>query len=538
MIKKSIMKRAVLCLLTAVLALGMTATAAWGLPDPAAKGSITVHKLSAMKVSDDVQTGNEILDTSQYGKPLAGAGFSVTKVTLPTLASGKTWSTTQKPVVNTNATGVVQSVVFYDNAGTTYTASGASIGTAVPAVTTDANGVAAFTNLDQGYYALVETTTPAGYESSAPTLITVPLTKADGSGYLYDVHVYPKNLVNEGLITKKLDDGTILNISGKDINWTIDTAFRATSQVGGDTALGTSYELADLRTGTVGNYTYGTFSVTDTMDKFLSYKSAVLSFVGQDGNPVGVALTAATDYAVDTSVAGKVTWALTHVGIDKAIAANAAKLRVVVTTSMGSVAETGTPTVMHNEASYSMTPAGGTTPGGDPTVPVPAYKANIQVNKLFSTEAQKLIDAGTITRDGIKFKLATDAAGTTFVKDAANKDLEATTNADGRASFSGVPYDSAKGNVYYLVETAAKPGLHLKQNVIKVELAAGQANPTADYTVAAEVTNYAQTETDPDAPIFQLPLTGGAGTVLFTAVGLLIMAGAVFLVVRSRRKKA
>lgn len=530
MTRQGFMRKAATFVLAATLALMAVPAMAFGLPDANAKGSITVHKLSAMKVSDDVQTGNEITDTSSYGKPLAGATFAVTKIDLPTLANGVSF--TGSPVVEVDASGAVTAVKFSTTNGEI---TQSTTGTVSTAVTTDAKGVAKFENLDQGYYALVETVTPAGHEPSVPTLITVPMTKTDGSGYLYNVHVYPKNLVNDGLITKVLDNGTSLNVPTGDFSWTVDAAFRAVNAGSAD------YVLGDLRTGNQGSYTYGSFSVTDTMDKFLAYKSSEVSFIGQNGDPLTeVVLVEDTDYTVDTTtVEGSVTWKLTSVGIDKAIANDAAKLRVVVTTTMGSIAESGIPTAMVNKASYAMTPAGGSTSGGGETPEVPAYKANVQVNKLFSAEAQKLIDAGTITKADIAFKLATNEAGTTFVKDVKGADLVATTDADGKASFSGVPYDNANGNTYYLVETTTKPGLHLKQNVIKVELAASQgANPTADYTVTAEVTNYAQTETDPDSPVFQLPLTGGMGTVLFTVVGVALMAGAVFLVMRSRRKKA
>lgn len=538
--KKNLLKKLGALAMAAALTMGMSVTSFAYVDDENAKGSITVHKYGSMTTTGEVGDGNVITDTSGFGTPLENVGFSLKPVTLPTLEDNESLTGTYK----INGTGDSISVTFNVTGGTDTTKLG-TVGTAVTSVSnsgkTDAQGVLVFgkgtsgtdaNDLAQGVYLLEETSTPAGYEAAAPTLITVPMTNATGDGHLFDIHVYPKN-ISDNTITKTLNntEQTYIN-PGENFTWTIKAGF--TDKTDGGT-------VNDLKK----DAAYGTFSVTDILSEHLTYVSSVVKVND------ATTLTENVDYTVDTTtVDGQVKWTLTNGGIDKAIAAGATELTVEVTTVYNSFGTTGgTETGISNSASYVYTPADGDTPGGgetttDPKVP----KVNLEVVKTLSAAAT----AEGITLDGIQFALATkadvklnaigveDTNGTSgFVLGADKKPIVVTTDENGRAIFEGLAYEAGVTDTYYLIEVETKDGLQLKQDAIEVKLnPATYTEGQVEYTVeTGEIVNYLTTETDPDNPTFQLPLTGGIGSVIFIAVGALIVLGGVAIVLRSRKRQ-
>lgn len=99
------------------------------------------------------------------------------------------------------------------------------------------------------------------------------------------------------------------------------------------------------------------------------------------------------------------------------------------------------------------------------------------------------------------------------------------TEADGSVTFekyeaNGTNYD------YYLVETQAPSGYNILDNAVKVNFIDTEVEDTAGvYTVKV-----------PNSSGILLPITGGTGTVIFTIIGIALMAGAVVLFVVSRKK--
>ena len=99
------------------------------------------------------------------------------------------------------------------------------------------------------------------------------------------------------------------------------------------------------------------------------------------------------------------------------------------------------------------------------------------------------------------------------------------TNADGVATFE--KYESnGKNYDYYLVETQAPSGYNILDEAVKVNFTDSDVATTEGiYTVKV-----------PNSSGIKLPVTGGAGTVIFTIIGIALMAGAVVLFVVSRKK--
>lgn len=183
-----------------------------GMPviDENANGSITIHKYVQAKdengndILGDAGTGQEITGPVPGGaSALKGVEFTIYKLKdkeyILNLYSGKS-APDDLPKTTEEIKdwyGVV-SVSGTEPTGkwtvTEWAIGSEAYNTAQSAVT-DENGTASFGNLDLGIYLVVETNSPASVFSAAdPFLVAVPMT-ANGTQWLYDVHVYPKNEV-------------------------------------------------------------------------------------------------------------------------------------------------------------------------------------------------------------------------------------------------------------------------------------------------------------------------------------------------------
>lgn len=177
-----------------------------------AKGSITIHKYEYNGDSEGTGTGETTDKVPKEAKPLEGVGFTIYKVA-DDKEIEKYYSQNPEELPNVNnyvTNGKINSkygAVKLNDSGA------ASENGEKEELTTNAQGIASFTNLDVGFYVVIETKTPDKVTAPAdPFIVSVPMTKADGSGWLYDVHVYPKNKTTYGsvMLIKKGNDDTLL----------------------------------------------------------------------------------------------------------------------------------------------------------------------------------------------------------------------------------------------------------------------------------------------------------------------------------------
>ncbi len=193
-------------LLTGLLTLGMTLsmmTMTAFAADPSAKmptidtdpdktGTVTIHKYTNGNGMGSVGNSTEAHpgDFPTGAEPLKGAGFTLYQVVdkggmeayykadpkdLPDVSEYVEPDGTIKKAYSSNATreGL-----------------------------TDKNGTATFSGLDLGFYVVIETTVPDAVTTPMkPFLLSVPMTTTDGSDWLYDIHVYPKNETGYGKIS-------------------------------------------------------------------------------------------------------------------------------------------------------------------------------------------------------------------------------------------------------------------------------------------------------------------------------------------------
>lgn len=149
-------------------------------------GSITIHKYEYNGQVKTDGTGEESDVIPDGATALEGATFSIYQVmdraALRNYYDGTDGQT--KVTVDTYLNDTKDAIK-----------SGESYSDPVDTKTTDAGGIAKFSNLELGLYVVVETGTPDKVTSPVkPFLVSVPMTKASNpSEWLYDIHVYPKN---------------------------------------------------------------------------------------------------------------------------------------------------------------------------------------------------------------------------------------------------------------------------------------------------------------------------------------------------------
>lgn len=187
------------------------------------------------------------------------------------------------------------------------------------------------------------------------------------------------------------------------------------------------------------------------------------------------------------------------------------------------------------------------------------YTFGFDVNKVDGAEASKFLPGAEFelraTADGDGIQLISDKNDTSPTYRPAKETGESTyedgattvaaVGTDGKLQFTGL-----KEGVYYLVETKAPDGYNVLTDPVIVKIAASynedgtlknwvaQIVQTADDTVNVGDGN-SHTITVENNKGTLLPGTGGMGTVIFTVVGVAVVAGgAIWMVQRNRRNAA
>lgn len=152
-------------------------------------GSITIHKYEKGDNfnEENHSTGDVIDPVPGAGDALNGVDFTIYRVADATgLKKLYQPDSSALPTAADYVTGnaVAEGVTLYEikDGETSLTEK------------TKDGGIATFSDLPIGLYLVIESSHPNYVTSpAAPFLVSIPMTKADGSGWLYNVHVYPKN---------------------------------------------------------------------------------------------------------------------------------------------------------------------------------------------------------------------------------------------------------------------------------------------------------------------------------------------------------
>lgn len=522
MVKKKFFKRITTMVLASVMAIGMMSTSAFAaetpqaaLPDPARNGtsSITIHKFLMDDIADagKPSDGNEVAgDKIPAGaKPLKGVTFNISKLAKDT-----------DPVTSTD----------YD---TNYGTNGTSKGT-----TTD-DGTLLFSDLPFGTYKIQETNSVTGVSPAAPFLVSVPMTNPTGDGWIYDVHVYPKNeklAIDKFVVDIPNKDHTAT--VGKDHEWIISSTVPTNMVV----------ENADKTITASKKYT-----ISDTLDTQLTYVGNVkVCAAGKDNAEItNGTLVLNDDYKLTepdkNGKGGKLEVALTEAGIKKVAALGAKKVHVHFTTKLNETAKLGVAIPNGATLDYTNAQDQSTSPvkvpdGMDPTDPSKPYDPTKDERPEVHTggvKIKKTDDKGTALA-GAEFKIyasqkdaETGTNPISVINNAGNGFTDTlTSDANGLVKFNGLAYGGIKGDdfdttketSYWIVETKAPTGYRLLDKPVEVKVS---ATSHLDDAIATTIVNNKN---------IVLPKTGGMGTVMFTASGLALILLAVLMGLKARKK--
>lgn len=510
--------------LATALAVGLLGMAGAGAASAAIAewNSLTVHKYLGATSSlphDGTALTEEQLKTLTSQKPLQGVKFKLYQVEGVDVNTNEGVEVASKIGNMTLPADVVEKGIELD--GKKYTLKAAN-----PAeMTTDQKGEAVFTvpnvGLANGVYVVVEDLAGSGdlktadgavdkakVTPAAPFAVSMPMTSPDGKTLNKDVHVYPKNQVND--LTKTVKDAG-KNV-GDDIVYTI-----STTSTGADTNGDGKMDKDDLG---------GVYEIVDTLDSNLTYKSVTVKVAGNKVDP------GENGYEVTSVKEGnpeqdKVTVSFKGTTLDTIAAGAKVELELIATVKQNS--DNG---VIPNQA--KLFPNDWAKKNGKP---VDSPKVETKFGDIVIKKVNK--DDGALK----------GAVFTVYLDDSANKDCSSygdeiksseETGTDGLVSIKGLHLTNfadgkevAEGeqHPYCLVETKAPAGYQLLPKPTPFKLT--KAGTVTDLTTAAEndgslvkITNYKNPG---------LPLTGAQGILLVSVLGLILVSVGVVLTVKRRK---
>lgn len=388
--------------------------------------------------------------------------------------------------------------------------------------------------------------------------VDVPMTKEDGQTLNYDVHVYPKNeLVSiDEYVTKAGIRHDSFNVK-EEQTWVIHTAIPGNIALKDDTKSGNSYIAAN------------TYQIVDKISDKLTYVGNVeVSVLNAEGTVLRTL--ASEEYGLSEpgkeTKGGTLEVTLTEEGkknlkeetINDDLDKQASMLQVCFNTYINEDAEPGV--AIENSATLHFEGVSkNRTVTGKVSVSVAENEyPEVHTGRIAVKKVGEEVDGASLKNvefmifdTAEKAEKAAKHLQTNIVetdKEAAdlgalevcNTDEEKTnaythiikTNQEGIAEFKGLAYKSEENQTikegattYYIVETKTAAGYQLPSKYFEVTV--NYESSTAEEP-SDTIINVKQSK---------LPAAGGRGTIIFTAVGLSVMAAAGIIILMSRKKK-
>ena len=432
---------------------------------------------------------------------------------------------------------------------------------------TDTTGHTSASNMEQGLYLVVETRVPENVTSTCnPFLISLPMTTVDGSEWLYDLTVYPKNQTGNPNLEKTVRESK--SSTGKHNGSLTDIsdgyAHTATASVGDtvDYQIISTLPTITSKASSLSGYTY-----VDTMSKGIRYNKndVVIEFFRDAGCTDKITtwgedsgkFTIAYDDTANTMTIKMTETGLAEINEATSVYTDSVKrgysdctMRITYAATLTIDAQMGdTDNPNEVELTWKRT---NTTYYDTLNDCCHVYTYGIDVLKQFSD--------GKGDIQNVKFLLHNDSDdvyvvadlkdGVYYAKGIAAKKADATTfvpNAQGHIVVKGLEDD-----IYSLVEVATDKGYVLLKEAVKIVIKTSENGACEKcgaklLTVSATVNGKDVTMTDGNAivpltvlnnPGFDLPKTGGYGTWMFTIGGVALLGAAAFIVVKSRKHKS
>lgn len=451
------------------------------------------------------------------------------------------------------------------NATTVKNALEAAVKNGTAMTETDAAGHTSAENLGQGLYLVVETRVPENVTSTCnPFFVSLPMTTVDGTGWNYDVTVYPKNQTGNPTLEKTVRESK--NSTGKNSGSLTDIgdgyAHTATASV----CDAVEYQIiSTLPTITSKATSLSEYTYIDTLSKGIKYnkQDVVIEFF-KDAGCTDKITTWAEDSGKFTvtydDTANTMTIRMTEAGLSEineseSVYTDSVKrgysdctMRITYAATLTADAQMGD---KDNPNDVVLTWKRTNTTYFDTLEDCcHVYTYGIDVLKQFSDNGGKVQNVKFLLHNDTDdvYVIAEQKDGVYYAKGFAAKKADATTfvpNAQGHVVVKGLEDDT-----YSLTETATDKGYILLKEAVKIVIKTSENGAceqcgakllTATGTVNGK--DISTTEGNAIVPLtvinnpgFDLPKTGGYGTWMFTIGGVALLGVAAFIVVKSRKR--
>ena len=430
---------------------------------------------------------------------------------------------------------------------------------------TDSTGHTSASSMEQGLYLVVETRVPENVTSTCnPFLIPLPMTTIDGSEWLYDLTVYPKNQTGNPDLSKTVREAK--NSTGKHNGSLTDIsdgyAHTATASVGDtvDYQIISTLPTITSKASSLSEYTY-----VDTMSKGIRYnKNDVVIEFFKDAGCTDKITTWAEDSGKFTvaydDAQNSMTIKMTESGL--------AEINEATTVYTDSVKRGFSDCTMRITYAATLTADAQMGDKDNPNEVVLTWKRTNTTYYdtlndcchvyTYGVDILKQFSDGKGSVQNVKFNLHNDTDncyiiadlkdGIYYAKGFTSKKSDATTfvpNSSGHIIVKGLEDDA-----YSLTEIATDKGYILLKDAIELVIKTSENGACEKcgaklLTASATVNGKDATMSDGNAivsltvlnnPGFDLPRTGGRGVWMYTVGGVLLLGAAAFIVIRSRKQ--
>lgn len=447
---------------------------------------------------------------------------------------------------------------------------------------TDEYGYTSVENLPLGLYLVVETSVPASVKSTTnPFFVTLPMTNAQGTAWQYEIWIYPKNQTDKPTLSKQV------KLVGEKENGTAETFAETTSA---DIGENVEYQIVSHLPAITSTATYlKEYTYTDKIEAGLVYdksKAVEIKFYTDENLTSAAGMTSFekdTDYTViydDTS--RTMTIKMTEAGLAKlnpgfSQAYMAVTYQATVTSSavLGDKGNLNEVVLSYGRTNVTDGGTGGDSGSTTPNNGDKGYIKDAAKVYTYGISLQKKFSDGNGDATKVTFTLTNSSTGK-IIYAAAGQDGSYHVCAEGTegavtdfhpASNGSLQIRGLKEGKYELLETATASGYMLLKDKLVIQVNESSAEfATADGTDLTKLSVTAANETPATATVndktasmssdgesnlastnafvdlavtnnkgFELPKTGGLGTILFTMIGAAGLACCIILFSRKRR---
>lgn len=389
-----------------------------------------------------------------------------------------------------------------------------------PTPPTVVTGNVATINTEFGFYIIQQTKAPDnGYIASAPVLACLPMQKTAGGTWLSSYTAQPKDA--KITVSKKVqapDDPEHIKETIAEIGNTLEYKIVVDIAKYGSDITSPTYKIVDELPAGI-EYKTGTAAVKFYKGSNPAYPTGTYQ-VDYDGGTRTLTLDLKPNYAYlaecDTV---EITYQAT-LDSDAVIENVGNENEVTLTYTTDS---TGTEGHISDTAKvYTLGLDITKIEKGAPLVHLPG--ATFQVYKN-SADADDPNNAISFVKSGTEYRVATEAE----ITDGTGIVTAITVSDTGDMTIKGL-----NDQKYYFKETVAPVGYNLPSDLFEITV----APEAADYNAESKLDfdgNFLHKDIENDSGI-NLPVTGGMGTILFTAIGLLLMAGAAYFLFGKKKE--